>query len=140
MEWRFVKLNYRVRLVWVWNLVFHIKQEKQAQGVRGGGRNLGLRERKLQETGGNYIARSFMVISPHQIGPPVIVTMGWAWHVACTIGKEKYLGVFVVKIERKRTLVRPRHRWKDNTKTRYSGKRTGGGGWESAVSQLLSRH
>ena len=79
-----------------------------------------------------------MVISAHQIGPPVIVTikllrMGWAWHVECMNGKEKYLEVFVVQIERKRTLVRPRRRWKNNTKTIYSGKRMEGGGRESTV-------
>ena len=74
------------------------------QGIRRRERNLELRERKLQKTGENYIARSFMVIWAHKIGPPVIVTMGWAWHVACMNGRENYLGVFVVKIEKREHL------------------------------------
>ena len=30
--------------------------------------------------------------------------MGWAWHVACMNGRENYLGVFVVKIEKREHL------------------------------------
>jgi hypothetical protein len=48
-------------------------------------------------------------------------------------GKEEYLGGFVVNIEGKRKLVRPGLRWKDYTKTRYSGNRTEGGGRQSTV-------
>jgi len=43
--------------------------------------------------------------------------MRWAGHVACMGESSGVYRVLVRKLERKRPLGRPRHRWEDNIKT-----------------------
>jgi hypothetical protein len=42
--------------------------------------------------------------------------MGWAWHTTGIENKRNACMILVGKLERKRPLERPRHRWEDNIK------------------------
>jgi hypothetical protein len=78
---------------------------------------LDLRE-KWRETGEDYIMRSFVTFTLHQIMFRVIKsrTMGWARHVADMGEMRNAYNILVGKPEGKRPLGRPRHRWEYNNR------------------------
>ena len=55
--------------------------------------------------------------------------MGWTGHVACMGKGRGVYRVFMGKLERRRPLGRPRHRWEDNIEMDLQEVRCGGMGW-----------
>jgi hypothetical protein len=61
--------------------------------------------------------RSLMILyTPPYIAQVITSRMGWAWHVAIMEKWRVVYSFLVGKPEGKRTLRRPRYRWKDNNK------------------------
>jgi hypothetical protein len=73
------------------------------------------RGRKWQETGEDYVMRTFITCMLHCILLVIKSRMSWVGHETHRRMRCSYK-IFIGKLERKRPLRRPRHRWEDNIK------------------------
>jgi hypothetical protein len=107
----FTVTNFYLLLVWVWNLVSHIKRGTHWECSRTGccEKYLDLRGRKWRKAGKDCIMRSFITCTLHQ-------KLGWSNKVemgeACsTHGRDVKYTIVVGKPEGNITLVRPSRRY-----------------------------